>query len=147
MKQFEAIGHPNTKIMEHQINHLASEWKNDMEKRKFTRFRPQEGAYAALRGDFTKVGKIYDISLNGLAFRYLAGKESDEKFTRVDIFMSNSGFHLSGVSCAAIYDTKESVNNLHSVSPYRCGLKFEGIDVEQQNKLEFFLNNYMTGRV
>ena len=115
-----------------------------MEKRKFTRFRPQDGAYAALRGGFTKVGRIYDISLNGLAFRYLAEKMSDEKFTHVDIFLSNNGFHLSGVGCDVIYDAKESISTSPSVSAYRCGVKFEKVDEEQQNKLEFFLNNYTT---
>jgi len=132
--------------MKRHVNHLASEWKhNDMEKRKFTRFLPQDDAYAALRGDFAKVGKIYDISLNGLAFRYLAEKMSHEKFTHVDIFLSNNGFHLSGVSCAVIYDAKETINNQHAVSPYRCGLKFERVDDEQQNKLEFFIDNYTKG--
>jgi hypothetical protein len=36
-----------------------------MERRKFTRFRAQKNAYAALRGDDTKVGKIYDIERDG----------------------------------------------------------------------------------
>ena len=56
-----------------------------MERRKFTRFLTQDDAFAALRGNLTKIGKIYDISLKGLAFRYLAEKISNETFTRVDI--------------------------------------------------------------
>jgi len=116
-----------------------------MERRKFTRFRVQDDAFAALRGALTKVGKIYDISLNGLAFRYLAEKISDETFTHVDIFLSTNGFHLAAVPCAVIYDVKESTFGLKEISPYRCGLKFEGVDEEQKNKLEFFLNNHTTG--
>ena len=116
-----------------------------MEKRKFTRFRAQGDAYAALQGNFSKVGKIYDISLNGLAFRYLAEKMSNETFTHVDIFLTDNGFHLSGVHCSVVYDEKESISNSHVVSPYRCGLKFESLKEEQQNKLEFFINNFTTG--
>jgi PilZ domain-containing protein len=116
----------------------------NMEKRKFTRFRAQNDAFAALRGDYSKVGKIYDISLNGLAFRYLAEKRSSETFTHVDIFLSENGFHLSGVHCTVVYDAKESMPNSHVVSPYRCGLKFGPLKEEQQDKLEFFLNNHTT---
>ena len=118
-----------------------------MEKRKFTRFRAQDDAFAALRGNFSKVGKIYDISLNGLAFRYLAEKMSNETFSHADIFLTNNGFHLSGVRCTVVYDEKESISNSYVVSPYRCGLKFESLKEEQQNKLEFFLNNHTTGKV
>jgi PilZ domain-containing protein len=117
----------------------------NMEKRKFTRFRAQDDAFAALQGNYNKVGKIYDISLNGLAFRYFAEKRSSETFTHVDIFLSNNGFHLSSVPCTVVYDAKESMPNSHVVSPYRCGLKFEPLKEEQQDKLEFFLNNHTTG--
>ena len=63
----------------------------------------------------------------------------------MDIFLTNSGFHLSGVPCTAVYDEKESISDSHVISPYRCGLKFEQVNEEQQNKLEVFLNNYTTG--
>jgi len=115
-----------------------------MERRKFTRFRTQDDAFAALQGKFSKVGKIYDISVNGLAFRYLAEKIPDDRFTHVDIFLSTNGFHLSEVPCTIIYDVKESTFGLNEVSPYRCGLKFDRVNEEQQNKLEFFINHHTT---
>ena len=129
--------------MKHHVNHLNAIWKyNDMERRRFMRFRAQKDAFAALQGKFSKVGKIYDICLNGLAFRYLAEKIYDETFTQVDIFLSNNGFHLAGVPCTIIYDLKESTLSLNKVSPYRCGLKFERFNEEQQNRLEFFINHH-----
>jgi hypothetical protein len=119
--------------------------QDSMERRKFTRFRVQDNAYAALREDFSKLGKIYDIGLNGLAFRYLAEKISDKTFSHVDIFLTNNGFHLAGVPCRIIYDVKESTSILNKVSPYRCGLKFEQNDEEQKNKIAFFINHHTTG--
>jgi len=116
-----------------------------MERRKFTRFLTKDDAFAALRGNLTKVGKIYDISLKGLAFRYLTDKIFNETFTRVDIFLSTNDFHLSDVSCTVIYDEQESISNSNVVLPYRCGLKFEPLREKQQNKLEFFLNNFTNG--
>ena len=118
-----------------------------MEKRKFTRFRTQDNAFAAVRGDFTKVGKIYDISLNGLAFRYLAEQRSEEEFTQGDIFLTNNGFHLSGVPCTMVYTVKESTSISLSLSTYRCGLSFKPLNEEIQNKLNFFLNNYTISNV
>jgi hypothetical protein len=116
-----------------------------MEKRKFTRFRVQDDAFAALRGDFTKVGRIYDISLNGMAFRYLAEKIPKETFTHVDIFLTDNGFHLTGAPCTVIYDVREpTYSKFNEVLPYRCGIKFGSLKEKQQKKLEFFINNYTT---
>ena len=118
-----------------------------MERRKFTRFQTQDNAFAVLRGDFTKVGKIYDISLNGLAFRYLAEQMSEEEYNHVDIFVSDNGFRLPGVPCTIIYNVKESTSTALSISPYRCGLTFKPLERELQNKLDYFLNNYTSGSV
>jgi len=118
-----------------------------MEKRKYTRFQTQDNAFAALLGDFIKVGKIYDISLNGLGFRYLTEKMSDEKFAHVDVFLTDNGFHLPGLPCTVIYDIKESTSSSTAISPHRCGLKFLPLKEEDQNKLEFFINNYTTGEI
>ena len=115
-----------------------------MERRKFTRFQVQDDAFAALRGNFTKLGKIYDISLNGLAFRYLAEKVPDETFTRVDVFLAKNEFHMSDIPCKVVYDEKQSTFDSNAVSPYRCGLMFNSLQENQQDKLEFFLNHYTT---
>ena len=115
-----------------------------MERRKFTRFRAQDDAFAALRGNFSKVGKLYDISLNGLAFRYLSEKIFNESYNRVDIFLSSNGFHLSDVPCRVVCEEKECDYISPMITAYRCGLKFEGLNEEHHNKLEFFINNYTT---
>jgi len=93
------------------------------------------------------VGKIQNISLNGLSFRYLAEQRSEEEFIQVDIFLTNNGFHLHGVPCTIIYNEKESTSNSLSMSAYRCGLKFEPLKGEQQVKLELFLNTHTRGKV
>jgi hypothetical protein len=116
-----------------------------MERRKFTRFRAQDDAFAALRGSSTRVGRINDISTNGLAFKYHAEKVSDETFDKVDIFLSNDGFHMSDVPCRIVCDKKECVYTSQGIALYRCGLKFEKLNEKHKNKLEIFLNNYTTG--
>ncbi len=116
-----------------------------MERREYTRFRAQDDAYAVLGGNLSNVGKVYDISLNGLAFTYLEDKISDDTFTHVDIYLSNNGFYLSGVPCTIVYDANESISDANAVSPYRCGLKFEPLETEHEDKLAFFLNHHVIG--
>jgi len=116
-----------------------------MERRKFTRFQVQDDAYAALRGNYTKIGKICDICINGLGFRYLAENVYNETYNQVDVFLSSNGFHLSGVPCKVVCDEKEFTYSSPAIAHYRCCLKFEELNEEQKNKLEFFINNYTTG--
>ena len=118
-----------------------------MERRKFKRFRTYDNSYAALQGNYTKVGKIYDINLKGLAFRYLAEKICDETFNHVDIFLSFNGFHLYKVPCTIVCDEIEFIYNSTKMTQYRCCLKFEELNEEQKNKLEFFVKNYTTDKV
>ena len=57
------------------------------EQRKHDRFIPKENAFAALGRKYTRVGKIKDISVGGLAFEYIAGEESNNNASEIDIFL------------------------------------------------------------
>ena len=59
-------------------NHSSENNDNRKEKfipRKYQRFKAQDGAFALLWPYFSKRGQIIDISLGGLAFRYIASEE------------------------------------------------------------------------
>jgi len=43
-----------------------------IERRYYVRFLAKDNAFAALRDGFKKVGKINDVSINGLGFSYLS---------------------------------------------------------------------------
>jgi len=116
-----------------------------MERREHTRFRAQDDAYAVLGGAFSKVGKVYDISLNGLAFTYLEDKISNDTFTHVDVFLSGNGFYLSSVPCTIVYNANEPISDANAVPPFRCGLKFESLEAEHEDKLTYFLNHHVIG--
>jgi hypothetical protein len=118
-----------------------------MKERKYTRFETQDNAYAALRGQETKIGKISDISANGVAFRYLAEEKSTEEYGKADIFLSQNGFHLSDVPCSVVYDREESPDSSYGIKPYRCGLMFDQLEGESQERLDYFISHYTTGEV
>ena len=55
-----------------------------VERRKHARFFSPENAFAALGRNYTKVGKIKNISLGGLAFEYIAGEASHPDYGSTD---------------------------------------------------------------
>jgi hypothetical protein len=123
------------------------------EKRKYIRFLAQDKIYAALGTHFSRVGKLKDISVVGLAFDYIENIKSFEPNSSIiSIFHSEDDFFLSGLACALIYDRPICVmaNKLCLKQIYvvkKCGILFTAINTHQREKLDFFLNNYTSGSV
>ena len=113
------------------------------------RFLAKDNSFAALRNGFKKVGKIDDISINGLGFSFLSEitqVDSTDHHTQVDIFSSDNGFHLSNVPCRIVYETPDTtLNKKFPVQTYRCGLQFGELTRIQLEQLELFIENYTTG--
>jgi hypothetical protein len=123
--------------------------------RKHKRFLVKDNAYVSLGNGFIKVGNIKDISLGGTAFEYISYNDSpNESFSRdkIDIFISRNGFHLTDLPCDVVYDVPV---NTFSPSPLfsrnficrRCGIRFDALSGEHEDKILSFLENYTTGIV
>ena len=113
------------------------------------RFLARDNSFAALRNGFKKVGKIDDISINGLGFSYLseiAEVDSTDHHSQVDIFSSENGFHLSNVPCMIVYETPDTTPDENfPVQMYRCGLQFGELTRSQLKQMELFIENYTKG--
>ena len=122
-----------------------------IERRKYVRFLPQPNTYVALGSCFTKVGKIKDISIDGLAFEYISNAEDSDKYpTRVTIFLSKNGFYLANISCRVISDLPKSKVNKKTVfsSSYiinQCSVQFTALTEDQKERLEHFLKHHTRG--
>ena len=121
------------------------------EKRKYTRFIVEEKVYAALGLNFSKVGKLKDISMNGLAFQYIEElKNHRQKSSVVAIFHSEDIFFLRNLACTIITDQvinengKKLNGNLKYVAR-KCAVKFKDLTTHQKDKLEFLINHYTSG--
>ena len=116
------------------------------ERRKQERYEPQDVTFVAMRPDFTRLGKLLDISRGGLCFQYMA-KEYQNVATPssdIDIFTSGSEYYLPGVPCKVIYDadvTKKMASFI-DVKYRRCGLKFLNLSQEQVNQLDSYLKTH-----
>jgi len=117
------------------------------EKRKHLRFQAKDDAYASL--GYTKVGKLKDISISGLAFTYIEQTENSvQEFSKVAIFTSDNKFYLPDLSCRLIYDFPVDENNniqyfKKAYRKKRCGVQFVATTETQLEKLKLFINHQL----
>ena len=121
------------------------------ERRKYVRFLAHPKAYAALGSSFTKIGKIIDISMGGVAFEYYGNREDLIQYdSRITIFITVNNFYLENIPCQIISDLPKCGANKTPVlnANYRvkrCGLQFMAISEDQRQRIEYFLNNHTRG--
>ena len=117
------------------------------ERRKTVRFLPQTETYVALRPDFTKLGRLIDISRGGLSFQYISSKVESRGPTQLDLFTGNNGFYLSTLRCKVIYDItlSEQETSATPLERRRCGLEFGEATEAQAAQLELYFTNHVTG--
>jgi hypothetical protein len=121
-----------------------------VEKRRHSRLAPPPNTFAALGRNYTRVGKVKDISLKGLAFEYIAGEGADLNSANVDIFLIGNVFHLPNFFCKIVYDIQiyvPHVNNkfIEKLTTKRCGIQFENLSEENLTQLKLFLEAHSEG--
>jgi hypothetical protein len=119
-----------------------------IEKRKYTRFKVKDKVYAALGANFSKVGRLKDISMNGLAFRYIEeNRNSRKKSSVIAIFHSEDKFFLRNLACIIVTDhpigdkDQTSKAELKYIAK-KCAVRFENVTSGQKKKLEYLIRNY-----
>ena len=115
------------------------------EKRKFTRFKGKEGAFAAFirPNDLIKVGQIQDISIGGLCVQYLSTNEDNNERPEIKIFGSNGRFvHLNKVQCRIVYDREVPEGSWEQITTRRCGVEFESLSFEHALMLVEFIDHF-----
>ena len=118
-----------------------------IERRQYVRYIPHSNAFAALGHKYSKVGKIKNIALGGLAFEYIAGDSSDENTSEADIFIVGNVFYLHNIPCRIVYDFDVHVPYVNSayvkqLTTKRCGLKFGKLSKDTITQLILFLEAY-----
>ena len=121
------------------------------ERRKFTRYLVQSDAYAALGSSFTKVGKIKDVSVGGVAFEYIDSSKDagGPPPYKVSLFMTGDKFFLWHLPCRIIHDelTDEHMKSSLFYVHRQCGIQFTDLDENQRQNLEYFLTHHTCGLV
>ena len=116
------------------------------ERRQQKRFKAQEGAFAALVDQESRLGQIKDISLQGLSFRYIDNHEKLKKASELKIIINNQGLYLDKLPFKIIFDFEiESEFSFSRVNMRQVGLKFGDLTPVQRNRLDHFLKNHTIG--
>ncbi len=117
-----------------------------VERRKNKRFVVQEGVYALLKNNSSKLGLIKNISRGGLAFNYIVNGEGMHESFKVDIFISGRGFCLKDIPAKKISDSH--INNKLPFSTFairKVSLQFNELNQSQLSQLDNFMRDHTAG--
>jgi hypothetical protein len=115
-----------------------------VERRAHKRFPVQDGIYAVLRNNSSKLGQIKNISKGGLAFSYIADEEQLHESFLVDIFIRNIGYYLKDVPSRKISDFH--IDNRLPFSTFKVrqvGIQFNELAHSQRLQLDNFIRDHI----
>lgn len=114
--------------------------------RKYKRFQAPEDVFVGVGPHDIQVGRLRDISMGGLAFRYIGNGEPVNGDHYVDLFMTDKDFYLSRVPVKAVSDVAIlSKAPSATTTMKRCCLKFKQLTDEQRAQLKEFIDKYTLG--
>ena len=118
-----------------------------VERRKYKRMQVRDDAFVLLGPNSTKLGRIIDIGIGGLAFSHMARERPSSELFELDIFIIDSDFYLERVLFETISDFKTHENPFSSITMRRSGVRFGELGHNQVSQLEHFIQNYTIGEV
>ena len=116
------------------------------ERRIAKRFRAVDGAIAALSPETGCVGQIQDISLSGVAFRYIADNllhANLDGTPRLQLMFAGEGIWLDGVPVKRIADVDLPAGLSFSGIPLRqTSLQFIALTETQKTRLQDYIRRF-----
>lgn len=118
-----------------------------IERRKQDRFEVREGAFVSVKGEHYIIGPIHDISRGGVGFMYVGKEDKVQGSPEVDIFFSGGGLYLQNVKAEIISNFRIDKKVPNSSPAIRqCGMRFSALTVEQADRLDDFIREYLEWR-
>ena len=108
-------------------------------RREYERSEIEGKAFAVLYPGYTRVGRLLDISMNGLGFWYLAGKVPSEQASELAIYMDDHRY-LEDIPCKVVYDVElEKEPPASFMAKRKVGVQFGELTAGQVSKLNSFI--------
>ena len=121
----------------------AEQHMNPFERRKNQRFKAAQGAYAVLGPVTSKLGQIEDISMGGLAFKYLADEARSNGAGELDIIVRQDCLCVKSIPIQTVSDFELAKESAFSTVRLRQqGVQFSKLTSDQTSQLEFFLKHH-----
>lgn len=109
------------------------------ERRQFKRFRPKEGTMAV---NTHALGAVIDISMGGLAFRYVVENATEPISDHLGIFLSSDNILIDKLETKLIADEFVSQSSTFvTTSTRKRSIQFLNLTDEQRKSLEDFIKN------
>jgi hypothetical protein len=124
--------------------------KEIVDQRKHKRYQVPRNSYISLGSDDFVLGQIIDISMGGMAFRYM-GSENLPDESHLDIFLTENDLFLSKVPFKTVSDYEIPNTVLCRTDdpiPSSCrmmrrsGLQFGALTADQQAQIERFIKGH-----
>jgi hypothetical protein len=116
-----------------------------IERRKDKRFEAPAGLFVAFKPHDARLGEIIDISMGGLAFRYLATKKLSNGSYKLKIFLTEGDFYLHDLRFETVTDFGTFQIPHTSITMRRSGLQFGELTPDQRAQLKHFIHNHTAG--
>jgi hypothetical protein len=111
------------------------------------RFQAPKGVFVGVGPTFDKVGRLRDVGMDGLAFRYFGNGEALAG-AYVDVFMTEGDFYLGKIPIKIISDIDIVEKAAPDAKTLReCHVKFEKLKPPQKAKLQAFIEKHAMGEV
>ena len=125
------------------VHHAAGLAMNNFERRKYKRFKAAQGVYAVLGPAASKLGQIKNISMGGLAFKYLADEARSNGANELDIIIRQNFHSVKNIPIQSVFDFEIARENAFSTVRLRQqGVQFGELTSDQTSKLEFILKHH-----
>ena len=125
--------------------------KRTVERRKNKRYKAVEGAYAAISPNSHKLGQIIDISMGGLAFKYIdtANGDTDSDTQQEEsIFLSSMGYYVGDLPFKTIADYElTNAPSFSSMKVRRRHVQFKDLSFKQLFDLDYYLRNNVSDQI
>ena len=110
-----------------------------VERRKHKRFPIKENAFAVLRFNSasTKIGRIIDISMGGMAIEYENSDEWADTPQELGILFGDDDFYLDKIQFETVFDKSISFSFTET---RRRGIKFGQLSPVQDSQIKSFIN-------
>jgi len=90
-----------------------------------------------------KFGRINTISVDGLSFDYIAGREQSSGSLVLDILLADCGFYLADLTFKPISDVIVAADySMDPIKMRRYHVRFERLVPAQIRKIQFFIQHY-----
>jgi hypothetical protein len=113
------------------------------DRRECRRFRVRDGAFAAIADTYGKLGPIHDISLKGVAFRYLDDERPPYAAAgraHVQLLCREARLRLDGLPAVLVADEALSPEpSFIELKMRRVALQFGDLDADQRHQLADFI--------